>query len=166
MKHKLIIGMLTLCGMAAGQLSTPASVQPRFSAFQSVTSAVAVVTISLPVNSTRYAHLIRAFVSCSAACNLVEELNATAATTTVATAAKLRKQSDTPVAIAYTASNIAASAVITHPLAIAAGVLTTIDLSHIYLSKSTSTLQSFTLRTDGATGTNGITLIWEEISTL
>jgi hypothetical protein len=162
MKTKLLLAVLLVCATLPGQNQNLPEVPPTYIVSQSIVGGVAVVTITMPASTAAYANLVGAAVSCSAGCNLTQELDSNAPTTTLATPGKLHNQSDVPFASVYTASNIASAGVIAHPYPIQAGVLTGIDLSQTHLSKNSSARQSFTLRTDNTTGTNGITLIWNE----
>jgi hypothetical protein len=159
---KLVFLLFSFLAFCLGQETLPRETPPAFIVSQNVTSAVAIVTISSPANTEKYINLVGAAISCSAGCYVTQELNSSAATTTVTAPAKLRSQSDSASAVAYTASNIASSGVIAHPYTVQAGVVFGLDLSQTHLTKNAAVRQSFTLRTDNATGTNGITLIWNE----
>jgi len=156
----LLIGLL-FSALALGQINT----QPRsaFICYQSASSAAAVVTVQLPANANRGVHLIGAFATCSNGCNVAQELMGTAASSTAFAPISLNDRTSTSSAKCYTASNSSAGSNVIPSLPVSAGSALPLDLSNVRLASGFSITQLFTLRTDNATGTNAIAVVYEEI---
>jgi len=157
--------LFVLVGAVLGQQTIQvAPPRPAFIVYQSVTGNVAVVTVQLPANTTGNVglHFIGAFATCSAGCNLIQELMGPAATATAFTPIPLRRRDDSSIAAAFTASNAAAAANPIPGIPVQPSVAQSIDLSAIRMQPGLNRVQTLTLRTDNSSGTNAIALIYED----
>lgn len=164
MKTRILL-LFAIAGLLFGQQTVQVTPpHPAFIVYQSATGAAAVVTVQLPANTAGTAglHFIGAFVTCSGGCNVIQELQGSAATATAFTPIPLRDRRDVSIAQAFTASNSSAPASTIPGVPVQASIAQSLDLSMIRMQSGRNYNQVFTLRTDNAAGTNAIALIYEE----
>lgn len=140
---------------------------PRFSATTGDASLVAAgttLTLQRPAASGGPqigVTLESAVVYCSVACNVTQAFNGTGASTTAATITPLPPVGASPVALAFSASNVGGGTAVPGILHLAAGQTAVIDVSAIKLASGGITSNySFIIST--ITGTANITAIWAE----
>lgn len=140
---------------------------PRFSATTgdaSLSGSGTTLTIQRPVASGGPQigiYLESAVVYCSVACNVTQAFNGTAASSTAATITPLPPAGASPVALAFSASNVGGGTAVPGILHLAAGQTAVIDVSAIKLASGGITSNySFIIST--ITGTANITAIWAE----
>jgi hypothetical protein len=148
---KKLILMLVLSTVAWCSKGTYTAVKKT-----TLSSAAEVVTVQLPVDSTRTVKFDRATVYCSVECEVSIERDGTAATTTSLTVAKVNSGADAG-AVAFSASNVGEGTVISTQV-IPAGYTVPFPLDGITLEKG----QNLTIRTSSITGTAIINVKWTE----
>lgn len=125
-----------------------------------LSGAAEVVTIQQPATGASKVRLLWASVYCSVACDVTQERNGTAATTTAATAAKVNPdKADSAAATVFHTSNVGVGTVISKTPT--SGGTATISFDKIVLVGD-GTTKNYTIRTSSITGRVVIVLAWEE----
>jgi hypothetical protein len=138
---------------------------PWFSTFKetSLSASAEVITVHVAASSAqrRRVYLDSASVYCSVVCTITLEQAGTAPTTTALAAVSLNQNTNlTPVAAAFSASNVGTGTTITKHDVQAATILA-LDLKGIILPFVGAT-SNFTIRTSSITWTARITIKWRE----
>lgn len=162
MKKTFFKCALAVC-LLAGQLNT----QPAVRRYSATTGDVVLVaagtkfTIQQPATNANSVQLEAATVYCSAACDLTQSQNGTAASTTAGTVNLLLPFGIPALATVWTASNVGNGTASGGILHLAAAERVTLDMSKVSMG-NTGTATNYTWVISSITGTANITVFWSE----
>ena len=145
-------------------LCLPLAAQNHYSATTgdvSLSGAGTKLTIQQQAAGTKTLNLDRAVVYCSVACDVTQERNGTAASTTAGSVNKLDPGGASSQASIYTASNVGTGSTVGQILHLPATATAVLDLAHIHLPRG-STTTNYTVVISSITGTANITFYWSE----
>lgn len=130
---------------------------------RTLAAAAETLTVQQPASGAARRVIFRsASVYCSVACNITFRINGTAATATANTVVQLSPAGPTPLATAFSVSDVGVGTKVAPIFAVAAGGTQSFDLTGMEL-RGSGTAKNLSVSTDAITGNARIQIVWEEV---